>query len=113
MNANKFKRYLNGKNLFINFNLIIQTGTARLLDYPERKKKSLSNDWAEENGQEYDLSKNQNLKIKEVTLSCAMMAPDDGDFWFYYQAFFSGDRKENRIAATFIYMIFPNVQGIL
>ncbi|ODM52219.1 hypothetical protein BFF93_15675 [Elizabethkingia meningoseptica] len=87
MNANKFKDTLNGKNLLSDFNLVIQTGTAGLLDYPERKE-SLSNDWAEENGQEYDLS-SPKFKDKEVTLSCAMMAPDDGDFWFYYQAFFS------------------------
>lgn len=78
---------LNGKNLLDIFNLVIQTGAEQFLEYPERKE-TLTNDWAEENGQDYDLELVK-FKDKEVTLSCALMAPDDGDFWPYYQSFFS------------------------
>lgn len=75
---------LNGKNLLDIFNLVIQTGAEQFLEYPERKE-TLTNDWAEENGQDYDLELVK-FKDKEVTLSCALMAPDDGDFWPYYQS---------------------------
>lgn len=78
---------LNNKNLLDDFNLIIQTGTEQLLEYPERKE-TLTTDWAEENGQDYDLSLVK-FKDQEVTLSCAIMANDDTAFWTAYNAFFA------------------------
>ncbi|MDV4078133.1 hypothetical protein CMT44_04105 [Elizabethkingia anophelis] len=78
---------LNGNNLLNDYNMVIQTGTEDFLLFPERKE-TLENDWAEENGSDYDLSLVK-FKDKEVTLSCAIKAPDEGDFWPYYQAFFS------------------------
>ena len=84
--TNLFQDKLNGLNLLSEFGLIIQTGTAELLQFPERKE-TLSNDWAEENGKEYDLSLVK-FKEKEVTLNCAIIADDDNGFWNYYNYFF-------------------------
>lgn len=86
-----FQDTLNGKNLLTEFGLIIQTGTAELLAFPERKV-SLSNDWREENGIEYDLELPR-FKDKEVTLQCAILADDDEVFWSFYDAFFSELKK--------------------
>lgn len=81
-----FNDTLNTKNLFTEFGLVIQTGTAELLAFPERKE-SLSNDWREENGVEYDLELPK-FKDKEVTIQCAIMADSDSDFWVYYDLLF-------------------------
>ena len=101
---------LNGKNLLDIFNLVIQTGAEQFLEYPERKE-TLTNDWAEENGQDYDLELVK-FKDKEVTLSCALMAPDDGDFWPYYQSFFFGGYKA-RLAESLYLGSFPDLQSFL
>lgn len=84
--ANPFMDTLNDINLFENCGLRIQTGTAELLQFPDRKE-TLSNDWREENGQEYDLSMVR-FKDKEVNLNCAIAADNDNDFWIYYNNFF-------------------------
>lgn len=78
---------LNGRNLFTDFGLVIQTGTQNLLQMPERKD-LLQNNWREENGTEYDLTAPV-FKDKEVVLKVAFMADDDTDFWQKYQAFAS------------------------
>lgn len=82
-----FKDLLNTKNLLSEYLLIIQTGTAELLQFPERKE-FLTNDWREENGQEYDLAL-PTFKDKEVTLNCAIVADTDTQFWTAYNAFFA------------------------
>ena len=82
-----FNDTLNTKNLFTEFGLVVQTGFSELLAYPERKK-SLENDWREENGKDYDLSLPK-FKDKEVNLKCAIMADTDVAFWIKYNAFFA------------------------
>lgn len=88
-----FNDTLNTKNLYTSFGLIIQTGTQELLTYPERKP-SLENDWAEENGKEYDLA-TPKFKDKEVILRCAFMTANDTAFWTAYHAFFTELTKPN------------------
>ncbi len=83
---------INGKNLQAEFGLIIQTGTAGLLEYPARKE-SLTNDWADENGQEYDLE-TPKFYDKEVTLKCCFLANTDAQFWSNYNAFFEELKKK-------------------
>jgi len=51
----RFKDRLNGRLLFDEFGLVIQTGTEGLLLFPERKFGHV-NDWREEDGKEYDMS---------------------------------------------------------
>lgn len=82
-----FNDLINTINLYATYGLVIQTGTATLLQWPERKE-TLSNDWREENGKEYDLS-SPKFKDREITLKCAFKADDDADFWTNYNAFFA------------------------
>lgn len=83
----KFRDALNGENLFEQYGLVIQTGTAELLEFPERKT-GTENDWREIDGKEYDLGLVK-FKDKEVSLVCGMMAGDDQGFWSNYNAFFA------------------------
>ncbi|MDM1093425.1 hypothetical protein [Myroides odoratimimus] len=78
---------LNTKKLKETYGLIIQTGLAKLLEYPERKE-PISNDWQDQHGVEYQLNK-VFFKDKEVTLNCAFMADTDVIFWKNYNAFFA------------------------
>ena len=78
---------LNNMGLYDMYLLFIQTGTAALLEFPERKE-SLSNDWREENGEETDLSMVR-FKDKEIDLQCAIIAADDEQFWDCYDRFFT------------------------
>lgn len=82
---------LNNKNLWAEFGCIIQTNTAELLHFPERKE-SLTNDWAEENGKEYDLH-SPKFHDKIVTLKCLFIAYTESDFWRHYNAFFQEWKK--------------------
>ncbi len=77
---------INGRNLLSEFSMIIQTGTASLLEFPERKEQ-LKYDWAEENGTQYDLT-DVRFKDREVTLRCAILADNDAIFWQSYNALF-------------------------
>ncbi|MDO5607644.1 MAG: hypothetical protein Q4G08_04215 [Capnocytophaga sp.] len=86
-----FEDTINGKNMYADFGLIIQTGTASLLAFPERKE-THSNDWREENGTEYDLGMPR-FNDKEVVLNGAFMADDDASFWRHYDAFFDELKK--------------------
>ncbi len=88
-----FRDKLNNRNLYNDFGLVIQTGTQELLKYPERKPR-LENDWAEENGKEYDL-KQPRFRDKEVVLHCAFKADNDTQFWQNYDAFFAELTKED------------------
>jgi len=81
-----YKDKINGKNLLSEFGLVIQTGTEELLSFPTRKT-TLTNDWREENGKEYDLTLPR-FEDKEVTLQCAIVADNDTQFWAQYNAFF-------------------------
>lgn len=86
-----FQDTLNTKNLLQSFGLIIQTGTAEFLAFPERKG-VLSNDWQEEDGIEYDLALPK-FKDKEVTLQCAILADNDTQFWNFYNSLFNELKK--------------------
>ncbi len=89
----KFYDKINDKNLFDEFGLIIQTGTAKLLKFPKRKD-SLSYDWQDENGMQYDLQ-DPKFEDKEVVLQCAIIADNDSEFWQKYNALFAELSKPN------------------
>ncbi|MFX1668787.1 hypothetical protein JZ968_11620, partial [Riemerella anatipestifer] len=67
-----------------------------LLAFPERKE-VLENDWAEENGGDYDLS-SPKFKDKEVTLKMAILADDNVQFWQYYNTLFAELKKEGELS---------------
>lgn len=77
---------LDNLDLKENYGLVIMTGTEKLLEFPERKE-PLNFEWLDKNGTHYDLDEPY-FKKQEVTLSCAIMADNDSQFWMYYNAFF-------------------------
>lgn len=85
-----FKDKLNNI-LLSNIGVVIMTGTEELLAFPERKE-VMENDWAEENGGDYDLS-SPKFKDKEVTLKMAILADDNVQFWQYYNTLFAELKK--------------------
>ncbi len=89
----EFNDKLNNRNLLNDFGLIIQTGTAELLEFPERKE-SLFYDWTDEHGAQYDLD-SPKFEDKEITLRCAILADDNTQFWQYYNGFFAELSKPN------------------
>lgn len=76
---------LDGLDLKETFGLVIMTGTEKLLEFPERKE-PLGYEWLDRDGVGYELDEVY-FKKHEVTLSCAIMANDDVQFWQYYNAF--------------------------
>ncbi|SDE77505.1 hypothetical protein [Riemerella columbipharyngis] len=90
-----FKDKLNNV-LLSNIGAVIQTGTEELLAYPERKS-VYENDWAEENGSQYDLD-NPKFKDKEVTLKMAILADDNTQYWQYSNALFNELKKAGQLA---------------
>ncbi len=86
LNTTTYKDTLNGVNLLSGFGLIIQTGAAALLEYPERKE-SVKYDWPEENGVQYDLAAPR-FKDKEITLRCAILKDTHVQFWAAYNALY-------------------------
>ena len=91
-----FQDSLNGYNLLTTFSMVIQTGLANFLEFPERKT-PLSNDWQDEDGIEYDLQ-NPTFKDKEITLNCAIMADNNIQFWTYYNLLWAELKKPNRLS---------------
>ena len=87
----EFYDKINERNLFGDFGLVIQTGTADLLKFPERKA-PISEDWADEDGAVYDLQAPR-FKDKEAQLHCAFIANSDAGFWKVYDSFFKELKK--------------------
>lgn len=94
-----FKDKLNNE-LLSNFGTVILTGTEELLAFPERKE-TYSNDWAEQNGEEYDLSAPK-FKDKEVSLKLGILADNDVQFWEYHRRLFAHLKREG-ILKLYIY----------
>ncbi|MCU7543492.1 S9 family peptidase, partial [Riemerella anatipestifer] len=90
-----FKDKLNNI-LLSNIGVVIMTGTEELLAFPERKE-VMENDWAEENGGDYDLS-SPKFKDKEVTLKMAILADDNVQFWQYHNTLFAELKKEGELS---------------
>ncbi|SMO48074.1 hypothetical protein [Solitalea koreensis] len=70
--------FLNGNDVGSAYGLIIQD-TSGFLIMPERKE-SLSHNWPEQNGIEYDLSAPM-FNDAEVTLQCVIAATSDTQYW--------------------------------
>lgn len=81
-----YKDTLNGVNLLTGFGMVIQTGAATLLEFPERKE-GIKYDWPEENDTQYDLAAPR-FKDKEITLRCAILKDTHTQFWTAYNALF-------------------------
>ncbi|MGV4463486.1 hypothetical protein ACQ1PR_07860 [Ornithobacterium rhinotracheale] len=90
-----FKDKINGV-LLTQMGAAIQTGAEALLEFPERKE-VYENDWAEQNGGEYDLAEPK-FKDKEVTLKMYILADNHAQFWQYRNALFNELKKAGELS---------------
>lgn len=77
--------FMDGKDLFLVYGIIIEAGSDDLLKFPDRKD-SISHDWMDENGIDIDLSR-VFFEPREISLQCAILANNGTDFWNKYGAF--------------------------
>lgn len=94
MNLKDFKDKINDE-LLSDFGTVILTGTEQLLAFPERKD-TYSNDWAEANGEDYDLA-TPKFKDKEVSLKMGILADNDQQFWDYHRRLFAHLKREGAL----------------
>ena len=77
--------YMDGKDLFLVYGVIVEKGMDDLLKIPDRKD-SIEHDWKDENGLDVDLSR-VFFEAREVSLQCAILADTDADFFNKYTGF--------------------------
>lgn len=77
--------FIDGKDLFLVFGIVVESGSDDLLKYPERKD-SESYDWQDENGVDIDLSR-VFFGSREINLQCSLHAQNESDFWEKYHSF--------------------------
>ena len=81
------QHYIDGKDMYSTFGVVVLSGSDDFLKFPARKA-SISHDWGDKNGIDVDLSK-PFVEAKNVTLQCAMIAADKATFWVNHAAFFA------------------------
>lgn len=77
--------FIDGKDLFLVFGIVIEKGIDDLLKMPTRKD-SISHDWLDENGVDVDLSRVY-FEPRDISLQCHIIAENAADFKTKYQSF--------------------------
>jgi hypothetical protein len=77
--------FMDGMDLWVNFGLVIERGSADFLRYPP-KKESITHDWLDSNGVDVDLSRIF-FQERQVTLACGIIADSEEDFWLRHDSF--------------------------
>lgn len=77
--------FIDGKDLWLVFGIVISEGSDDLLKFPTRKD-SISHDWEDENGTDIDLSR-VFFASRDINLQCALIAANEADFWAKYNNF--------------------------
>ncbi|MBO9660355.1 MAG: hypothetical protein J7527_16155 [Chitinophagaceae bacterium] len=73
------KWFINGKDLYSTFGIIIESGTDGFLKWPDAKE-GISRNYRDANGIDIDLSKIF-FNFKEITLRCIILADSEDAFW--------------------------------
>lgn len=79
--------YINGKDFFTTFGIVVESGSDDFLKYPAAKE-TLKHDYGDANGVDVDLSRKY-FSEKLCTLSCAFIAVDEASYWEKYGRFFA------------------------
>ncbi len=82
--------FIDGVDVWANYALVIQKGSADFLRYPA-KKESITHDWPDRNGLDVDLSKIY-FKEKTGTLECMIITYTEAEFWLKHNLFNSETR---------------------
>jgi hypothetical protein len=79
--------FIDGKDVWNNYGLIVESGSDGFLEYPAAKQ-GISHDWPDQHGVDVDLSK-RFLQSRDISLRCGIIAVDANDFWAKYRALIS------------------------
>ena len=77
--------FIDGKDLYLVFGIVIEKGIDDLLKLPTRKD-SISHDWLDENGVDVDLSRVY-FEPRDISLQCYIVAESEADFMTKYKSF--------------------------
>jgi hypothetical protein len=79
------KYFIDGKDFWTVFNVVVESGSDGFLQYPS-KKVSITRDWADANGLDVDTSQ-VFFNAREISLKCAIITDDPENFWINHKAF--------------------------
>ena len=77
--------FIDGFDLWVAFNMIVESGSADFLKYAP-KKDSIQHDWIDTNGIDVDLSRYV-FKERTGTLRCAIITSSEADFFAKHDSF--------------------------
>lgn len=78
-------------DLWAAYGLVVTSGVDDFLKFPERKE-SITHDWMDKDGIDVDLSSTF-LKEKDISLSVALIANNEADFWDKYEKLLNHFRR--------------------
>jgi len=77
--------YLNGHDIWLNYNLAIKKGTADFLQYAPSKD-VITNDWPDQHGLDIDTT-SKHFKERTITLQMWGITETEDEFWLKHDAF--------------------------
>lgn len=77
--------FIDGKDFWTIFSIIVESGSDDFLKYPS-KKDSITRDWSDADGVDVDLSQ-VFFNSRDISLRCSILANDAADFWAKYEGF--------------------------
>lgn len=83
--------YMDGADLWVHFNIGVESGSDDFLKMPKRKD-TISHNWLDENGLDVDLSRTF-LEAKQIELKCHLLADNEAQFWDCYNRFMAALTK--------------------
>jgi hypothetical protein len=85
---------INGDSLYDTYGIWIESGTDNFITLPESKDR-LTEDWADEDGLDFDTTETIKFKSRDITLNCAIKASDMTDFLTKWNSFIALIRTAN------------------
>lgn len=83
--------YIDGKDLYTTFGVVIKRAPDELLRFPKRKQ-SITHDWGDANGVDVDLTK-PFFESRDISLDCIFISTTKAEFWGNHDAFMNEWRK--------------------
>lgn len=77
---------IDGTDMYTAYGFIPLKGCSDDILRPRKAKDRYSNDWAEENGMDWDLSSPVKYEDREITLKGIIVASSESDFWTKWSA---------------------------
>lgn len=92
------QHYINGRDLWTTYGIIVSEGSNQFLEFPKRKD-SITHDWGDADGVDVDLS-SPKFQSRDIQLKCGVIADNASDFWAKRKAFFDVLRQPGTFRFT-------------